>query len=132
MAPAPQLTEHWPVQVTAHVEPSEQVTLPLAPTVVVQSAFFAQSILQDSPQLPLQVLPSAQTREQLPAPHPVCENSQLFPAGQLQLDPVQLTGCGDVESSLPQAHTPSAAESNTVADSALRLCMLQYLVPRPR
>lgn len=63
--PPVQLTEHWPVQVTWHVEPSVQETLLLAPTVTVHSDELPQWILHDSSQLPEQSFSLLQSREQL-------------------------------------------------------------------
>jgi hypothetical protein len=45
--PPAQLTEHWPVQETWHVEPPEQEMLPLAPSVTVHVDCPLQSTLHD-------------------------------------------------------------------------------------
>lgn len=62
--PPVQLTEQDPVQVTWHVA-SAQLTLPLAPTVMVQVLPLAQDALHDRPHVPLQLALPAHWSEQL-------------------------------------------------------------------
>jgi hypothetical protein len=85
-----QLTEHWSVQVTWHVDPAAQVTLPLAPTDTVHVEPLPQSMLHDSPHEPSQTLLLAQSSEQLPEPQLLCEKSHVDPLAQLQLVPEQV------------------------------------------
>lgn len=94
VAPLPQLSEQLSVQVTLHTESAPQLTLPLLPTVTSQDAFASQVTLQDSPQLPLQTLCSAQSSEQLSGPQSSGENSQSSAAPQLQLWAAQTRASG--------------------------------------
>jgi len=104
-----QLTEQLPVQVTWQIELPLQDTLPLAPTVGAQVEFPVQSTLQDSRQLPLQLVWFEQVRLQLPASDPpqvAAEKAQLPPELHEQLAPLQV-GAGVEE--LPQAPAPPAS-----------------------
>jgi hypothetical protein len=98
-----QLTEHDPVQVTVHFEPSLQETLPLAPTVTSQVDPPPQSMLQEAPHSPVHSLFSLQSRLQLSPSHSLPERSQASSAGHWQLDPLQ-SGCA-TSSEPPQART---------------------------
>lgn len=89
----PQDTLHSPVQVTLQSAPLPHETLPLSPTVTSQLESIAQEMLHESPQLPWHTLPSRQASEQLSAPQLLWVKSQLVPEGQVQLAPVQVTGC---------------------------------------
>jgi hypothetical protein len=92
VAPAAQLTEQLPVQLTWHVEPLAQLMLPLGPAVTAQVAELPHEMLHDWPQLPEQSLIAAQLSVQLLPLQPPLLKSQEVPAGQLQVEPVQLTG----------------------------------------
>jgi hypothetical protein len=87
------VTEHSPVQVTWHVEPAVHEMLPLGPTVTVHVDMLLQSILHESPQVPLHTFSAAHSREQLAdSPQLLCVKSHDVPVGQLQLAPVQAGG----------------------------------------
>ncbi len=74
-------TEHDPLQLTWQVELSPQETLPLLPTLMVQVAFFLQSMLPDSPVVSSQVLPLLHELLHEPAHEPM----QLEPLSQVKL-----------------------------------------------
>jgi hypothetical protein len=103
-----QLTEQLPVQVTWQMELPLHDTLPLAPTVGEQVELPVQSTLQESRQLPAQLVWFEQVRLQLPASPPqlAAENAQLPPELQLQLPPEQVGG--GVEEP-PQAQSPEVS-----------------------
>lgn len=119
MAPA-QLTEHEPVQVTWQVEPDLHETLPLGPTVGEQVAPVPQSRLQELPQVPSQVLISAQLSVQLPpsTPQLVSLNRQESPVPQLQLAPVQASGFGGL---VEQADDAKRREKKTARTKRRRI-----------
>jgi hypothetical protein len=96
------------------VEPATQLMLPLLPTVTVHIAPLAQANEQDSPQLPVQVLLLVQLIEQLPPLQPPCERSQLAPAGQLQLDPVQVGACAEPQPAMVNRTAPQRGNSQDV------------------
>ena len=76
-----QLTEHEPVQVMWQVELPLHETLPLAPSVVVQTELSVQLRLHESRQEPAQLVWFAQESEQLPASPPQVPalKAQLIP-----------------------------------------------------
>jgi len=120
VVPASQLGLHAPLQAMWQVEPEvhemlplgpsvavqvarSQVTLPLAPVVSEHALPPLQFALQEPAQVPVQVFPSRQEREQLPpaALQPVAADavqSQVAPGWQVQALPVQAqAGPGQAE-----------------------------------
>ncbi len=59
-------------------------------------------MLQEAPQLPVHSLLSVQSKEQLALAQPLPAMSHAAPPGQLQLEPLQDSGCRP-EDPLPQA-----------------------------
>lgn len=103
-----QLTEHEPVQVMWQVELPLHETLPLAPSVVVQTELSVQLRLHESRQAPAQLVWFAQESEQLPAspPQVPAVKAQLIPELHEQVAPVQAGGGVGVELDPPHAPRP--------------------------
>ena len=107
--PPLQLTEQVPVQVMLQVDPPLQLTLALGPTVTLQLELPLQASEQDAPQLPLPSLPLVQVALQLPPLQPPWDRSQAVPAVQVQLDPVQVGGCAELQCTVVSSARPHRA-----------------------
>jgi hypothetical protein len=73
-------------------------------------------MLQDSPQLPAQLVAPLQAREQLFPPHAVWEKVQAVPGGQEQLEPEQLTGLLAESPLLPPPQAPARHRAGSRKD----------------
>jgi hypothetical protein len=81
------------VQVTPQLVFAAHETLPLSPTVTTQLELGWQVMLQDLPQVPVHVLCSEHSSEQLSeVPQGLAVKSQRVLLAQMQLDPEQLGG----------------------------------------
>ena len=87
-------SEHEPVQRMLHVAPSEQLTLPLAPTVMSHVEPPEHSMLHDMPHVPLHWLSSVQPSVQLLPAQPEPSMSQAVPASHVHELPVHVGGGG--------------------------------------
>src|SRR6266540_3300371 len=112
-------SEQLSVQRMSHVAPSEQLTLPLAPTVSVHVEPPEQSTLHDIPHEPLQVLSSMQPSVQLFPAQPDPPRSHAVPASHVHDVPVHVGG----GVSLPQAARPTARK-RTSPESCFMRCVL--------
>jgi hypothetical protein len=92
VAPEAHENEHEPVQRTVQVEPAPHDTLLLAPTVTSQSDSPEQSMLHESPHVPVQVLPIVHASVQLSPLQPESPISHDELAGHVHDEPMQSGG----------------------------------------
>ncbi len=103
------------------VDPPEQSTLELGPTVMVQVDVPAHLRLHDEPHAPMQSVLFSQSSVQLVGPQLLLETSQVFPEGHVHVEPVQLGG----DPLLP----PQPANQSTTANPAMMKRMWLIVVP---
>jgi hypothetical protein len=142
-----QLTEHAPVQVTWHVAPAPHETLPETPTVTLHSEASQdtepltpvvrlqtlpprQLALQDPSQLPVQVLPLRQSKEQLlpVASQPVASlptQVQVASASHEQVEPEHAQASpGQADARTGSSSPQAPVTSSTTGNQSFRVAVL--------